>query len=453
MLPSAILSILASANLFLTPQDPEPWEHLVPDLDTRIADTLRTTALRRIAVTKDDGGTVVGSDTTDHWIDGRGRCRTSRTWSHGATPSLRVLQEWGIRAGLPSDSSSLEDKGPEVRSEFQSTPQDANRRIVRRTTGTASGLFADTLILARDAQGRLLSRRQDRGGWIDSLWADFDNSGSISRWRIRTENGWGIPSTTHFPQWAGNLLKRDSSIDISAGADDRSILTIQDLACTWNDTLLVGCTTPSVPLDTLISRWTSPIDLRTRYTLKSDDPNYPIVHLVDTITVLRDASGHPLELRSTTGSARRKTWDSQGRLLSMRRIKAASIQVDSLEYEGASPLPSLRRTGTAYNLTAIPSTWDTVTTYTYTTAALTGLTAHRSASLSSRLEGRTLRIDGLTGHATLRLSDLSGRRLAQTETDGREARLELPAGSRLLVWDVLDARGTVIGQGRLAGLR
>ncbi|MEN9354259.1 MAG: hypothetical protein RL318_1584 [Fibrobacterota bacterium] len=450
MLPSVILPILASANLFLTPQDPEPWEHLVPDLDARIADSLNTAPLRCISVVKNIGGKVVGSDTTDHWIDGRGRCRTSRTWKYGSTTDLRVLNEWGIHAGLPNDSSRLELSGSEVRTEFQSTPQDPNLRITRRTNGTASGLFADTLVLVRGPQGRLLSRSQKWSRKVDSLWADFDTAGSITRWRIRTENGWGYPSTTHFPLWEGNLLKRDSSIEIHGGAADEEIRTIQHLRCTWSDSLLSGCTTPDVPTDTSVVSWDW--NFRTYYSHKSDRQRGPF-HLIDTVRIRRDASGHPLELYSTTGSTLHKTWDAQGRLLSTRRIYGSSLLVDSLEYEGTSPLPSLQRTGTTYGLGTAPLSWDSVTTWSWSTTSLSGISARRTTNLYSHLEGRTLRIEGLTGSATLRLSDLSGHVLTQVETDGQDARIKLPAGSRMLIWDVRDARGSVIGQGRLPALR
>lgn len=97
--------------------------------------------------------------------------------------------------------------------------------------------------------------------------------------------------------------------------------------------------------------------------------------------------------------------------------------------------------------------WDTLTEYAYTTTALSGVAVHRMAGLSPRLEGRTLRIDGSAASATLRVSDPSGRVLATATGQAGHLTLALPAGSRLLLWDVRDARGTVIGQGRLTALR
>lgn len=451
MILAPLLQVLLSSNILLSDRDPQPWERLGATEESTLEDSVRTAARRVVATSRNAAGTALSRDTADHWIDSRGRCISRRTWTFDDSTRSRSLREWGMRTGLPSDSAWLEtwtESVPTRRDRLAKSPVPGLHLGASLVESPFASALPDSIVLQLDQAGRLRSRQDRFRYWTRSLWAELDSSGAPSRWGDDALSEWSS-TETHHPRWEGTRLVWDSIVQVAPGAADAPDTTIRRFRCTWEDSRLMGCRTPleATPFVQVDTNAAPP--LPETFLLA---PHRPI----DSVTVVRNLAGQAIELRSTLGNVARQTWDDQGRLRSRHTRVGVWFRLDSLDYLGDSRLPSQRRTGLVSALDQpIANTpgWDTLTEYAYTTTALSGVAVHRMAGLSPRLEGRTLRIDGSAASASLRVSDPSGRVLATATGQAGHLTLALPAGSRLLLWDVRDARGTVIGQGRLTALR
>jgi len=445
MILANLILPLVSSNLLLSDHDPLPWERLGSSPESALEDSVKIAPRRVVATSRDAKGTLLSRDTTDHWIDSRGRCLSRRTWTFADSTRNGSLREWGIRPDRPSDSAWLEtwtESVPTRRDHLAKSSVPGLHRAESFVESPWASPLPDSIVLQLDDSGRLRSRQDRFRYWTRSLWAELDASGAPSRWGNDALSEWSS-TETHHPRWEGTRLLQDSIVQVVPGPADAPDTTIRRIRCTWKDSLLITCRTPvSQILPDTSSRDIIPIPL-------SVQPHF----LTDSVTVLRTPSGSPLELRSTLGSVARQTWDDLGRLRTRTTRSGSWFRLDSLDYLGESRTPWQRRTGLIPSLDLTMSngsTWDTITEYAYTTAALAGISAHGPSTALLRTAGDHLLLPSeFLGHRTLvEYLDPHGR--VQGSVLTQDARAPIPKSGAAFLLVRVQAPGLLPRIGKLA---